>query len=63
MKQNKLKINTRLEEERRQRQASEERQRKKREQMELNNQMVRCVNKEKTYKYQQRGPLGEQQAA
>ena len=64
MKQNKLKINTRLEEERRQRQASEERQRKKREQLELNNQMVRCANKEKTYKQQQqRGPLGEQQAA
>lgn len=63
MKQNKLKINTRLEEERRQRQVSEERQRKKREQMEHNNQMVRCVNKEKTYKLQHRAPLGEQQAA
>ena len=50
MKQNKQKIKSRMEEERRQRQASEERQRLKKEQIELTNQLVRSINKEKTYK-------------
>jgi hypothetical protein len=58
MKQNKLKIKSKMEEERRQRQASEERQRLKKEQIELTNQLVRSINKEKTYKRH----INEQQA-
>ncbi len=49
IKQNKVKIKSKIEEERKQRQESEERQKKKKEQLEINNQLVRIINKEKTY--------------
>jgi hypothetical protein len=50
VKQNLIKMRSRMEEEKMQRQVSEERLRKKKEMLDQSNNMVRKVNKDKIYK-------------